>query len=262
MLSWTRRTRRAPLGWVVAALSAWPAAEARAGAADGFAVAGLGVGAVGIVDVGFLAYDVLELQDDNEPAEGAMIAQTAVYAPQMVLTNALLVLGQTDTENGAVFTLVGLVPAAFSAGMTSFGAWSLANHEVPVAPRLGVSFLVGANLALTTGAFTSAFTESHVATPFLAFPELVLGTAQAVPAFVQAARDPAFRGAWIGLGAWSTAIAAHGAVSVGAWATAPAKPKDSAPLAARRSTFHWMVAPTAVTDGAVASPGVQLFGAF
>ncbi len=250
--------------WLLAAaIAAIPAAEASASPGDAFAAAGLGVGAVGIVDVGFLAYDVLVVEDDNEPDEGAMIAQTAVWAPQMALANALIILGQVDQESGPVLTLAGLIPAVVSTGRTTFGAWALANHDVPVGPRLGVSFMVGANFVLTAGAITTAFVGDHVATPWLAIPEIAIGSAQAVPSFVQAARDPDFRAAWIGLGAWSTAIAVHGAVSVAVSAgtrtsddaveTDPTK-KPSAP--------PFVVAPTVYTEGKRSLPGAVLVGAF
>lgn len=250
---------------LAAAIFGLPASDALAGPGDAFAVAGLGVGAVGIVDVGFFAYDIWQIEDDNEPAEGAMIAQTAVWAPQMALTNALIVAGQIDQESGPVLTLVGLVPAVFSTGMTTFGAWSLANKDVPAGPRFGVSFMIGANFVLTTGAITSAFVGNHAASPWLSIPEIAVGAAQAVPSFVQAARDPDHRAAWIGLGAWSTAIVAHGAVS--AVVSANTRTSDEAvsrvdPKKKEQAGLPFVVAPTVYTEGKASMPGAVLVGAF
>lgn len=257
-------TKRLGLGLAAAAIAAIPASEALAGAGDAFAVAGLGVGAVGIVDIGFLAYDVWQIEDDNEPDEGAMIAQTAVWAPQMALANALIVVGQVDKESGPVLTLVGLVPAVFTTGMTTFGAWSLANHDVPAGPRFGVSFMIGANFVLTTGAITTAFVGHHVASPWLAIPEIAIGSAQAVPSFVQAARDPDHRAAWIGLGAWSTAIVAHGAVSAVISANDRTSDDDVARPDGKKKEagLPFVVAPTVYTEGATSMPGAVVVGMF
>lgn len=247
-----------------AALAAIPAAESSASPGDAFAAAGIGVGAVGIVDLGFLAYDVMVIEDDNEPNEGAMIAQTAVWAPQMALANTLIVVGQVDQEHGAIFTLAGLVPAVLSTGMTTFGAWSLANQDVPVGPRFGVSFMVGANFALTAGAITSAFVGDRAARPWLAIPEIAIGAAQAVPSFVQAARDPDHRAAWLGLALWSTAIATHGTVSAVVSANARHADDDAVATTAKkkRSAPPVLVVPTVYPEGKRTLPGAVLFGAF
>lgn len=239
------------------------ASEARADVASGFAASGLGIGgALVLTDLGFLAYDAIVVEDDNEPIEGVMIAQTAVWAPQMAVTNALMIWGQIDREHGALFTLAGLVPAAFTTGMTTFGAWSLANQSVDVASRFGVSFMIGANFALTAGAVTSAFVHDHVASPYLAIPEIVIGSVQAVPSFVQAARDPDHRAAWLGLGAWSTVLAIHGAVSAGVWSTATEPAKDADDPERPPTGVSWTIAPTVYTEGARSLPGLMAAGAF
>lgn len=259
------RSWRALLPALIGAAVAVPAVDAHAGGVgDAFAAAGLGVGAVGIVDIGFLAYDVSLVGDDDEPDDGAMIAQTAVWAPQMALIDAVVVVGQVDREHGAVLTLAGLIPAVFATGMTTFGAWSLANKDVPVGPRFGVSFMVGANFVLSAGAITSAFVADHVAAPWLSIPEIAIGAAQAVPSFVQAARDPDHRAAWIGLGAWSTAILAHGTVSAVVAANAP--PPDSKDEQTEKpktaSSVRPVIAPTVFFEGKRSLPGVVVVGAF
>lgn len=242
-----------------------PAREARAGL--GPEAEGVGIGfavAFGLADIGFLSHDVHAMVTGVEPTEGVHTGRSIFFMPQGALSSMVLVFGQ-HASNSLEWTWGALGPAIFTNAMTTYGMWSWASTELPIEQRFGLSFLVGADLALTAGAISSAFRADHTATPYLAIPELAYGVGSAVPCFVQTALDAEHRVEWATLGVWSSVIAIHGAVSTGLWASGANQ--ASANGASGRSSSassgpSWTLTPTPLSDGRHSMPGLMAAGRF
>ncbi len=254
----------------------------------------VGVGAIFGWDVGFTAYDGGHVIARTEPDSGWMIAETAVAAPQALVGHVPMIVAELDDEKeGNVIGGVFLIPAIWLDQMTVFATWTLGDKSVDVRSRYGVSWLLGANDTLTTGMITSFFSKEHYARLWLSIPELAVGGAECAGTVVAAIHDPAHRGEWIGLAAWSGLLALHGGASLIAKAAArPAvgpdypTPFEPPPLPpASHSPHHDLevpgapppprppppdtakmlppiVAPLPITDGTNVVPGVAVLGVF
>ncbi|MFO0613892.1 MAG: hypothetical protein U0414_14975 [Polyangiaceae bacterium] len=245
--------------------------EAVAEPSDGFITASAIVGtAFGLADIGFFAYDIVQANDETEPTEGAMIAQSLVTGPQAAVGVLMMTFGQVDEDGGPAITLAALAPATLANGLLTFGAWSLEGSRLSVGTRLGISMMIGADAALTTGALTASIIRPHYATPYLAVPEIILGSAQAIPSFVMAARDPSHFGSWMALGIWTSALTVHGTLSLVANVAGIERERSyssNQPAAARGARATWTAAPALIRppwrmDGGGHSPGVLFAGQF
>ncbi|MFO0618481.1 MAG: hypothetical protein U0414_38160 [Polyangiaceae bacterium] len=250
-------------GAVLAACALLPTREARADL--GPEAEGVGIGfavAFGLADIGFLSYDIHAMATDVEPEEEVHVARSILFAPQGALSSMVLVFSQHETH-GLEWTWGALGPAIFTNAMATYGMWSAASPRLPMEQRFGLSFLIGADLALTAGAISSAFREDHTATPYLAIPELAYGLASAVPCFIQTARDGEHRVEWASLAVWSSAIAIHGATSVGLWASGASSPNTASGRSSTASDGpSWSLAPTPLSDGRHSVPGLMASGSF
>lgn len=269
-LAYDAEVRRAHvLGSVAAVVAALASHDARADVPEGVVVA-LGILGVtfGLGDIAFVAYDGVQAYDGVEPSEGVMIAQALVTGPQIAAGATLMAFGQIEVEDNWPITLVTIVPATFVNGLFIFSAWSADGSSIPVAPRLGVSMMIGADLTLTMGAVFSAIVKPHYAALALAVPEMLIGTAQAIPSFVQAARDPGHFAGWFALGSWSAALSVHGALSAAAYASGIGRPKyESATPRKPGELPTWTFAPAMLkapwsTGSEPGAPGVVVGGRF
>lgn len=244
---------------IACAAVALPASDARADLGPELEGVGIGFGvAFGLADIGFLAYDIHAIVNGEEPEQDVHIARAILFMPQGLLSSMALVFGQHD-GNSRDWTWAALGPAIFGNAMATYGMWSVPTARLPMEQRFGLSFIIGADLALTAGAISSAFRGDRRATPWLAIPELVIGAATAVPCFVQTARDRTHRVEWASLGTWSSLVAVHGAVSTGLWATDDDEhPPESSAAARRRGGPSWMILPAPVGG----APGLMAAGAF
>jgi hypothetical protein len=215
-------------------------------------------GAVTIVasDVWFLGYDIQRVEE-GIVHRGAITAQTVVWTPQAAAFNFGFAWGQVDDENSAALTLGFMVPSIWANAMATFGAWTLASEQLPIADRFAVSWLLGSNVTFTTGAITSLFRPTSIATPYLSTPEAVVQATQTVGCIVWAAGDEAHRVEWLALGGWSALLATHGFVSIISWDDRPSGGAESARSDVARVT------PRVTGVGPFgAGPGVSLTGVF
>lgn len=251
------------VGCLLGALCTFAPSEARADAAGAFAATGLGIGgAVALVDLGFLVYDVYIIEDTHTD-RGPMIAQTVLFSIQSAGFGALEVAGQLVKEDQqAAFTLGAMAPSIFANAMTTFSSWTLASEDLRTDYRFGVSWMIGANATLTMGAVASLFRPQHYANLYLSIPETIIGSVQGVASFVQAGRDADHRAEWIGLGAWSTVLLTHGVTSIVLAATDRPKPKADEEKKEPEKKTSWIVVPAPVTDGVNVAPGVVFTGVF
>lgn len=164
-------------------------------------------------DVAFTAYDINKMKDNKEPDFKWMTAQTIVTSPQAVLSHIPMVLGSVEKKDPEL-ALLFLPAAMWGNQMATFGAWSMGSQSVKSGPRYGVSWLIGTNLPLTTGAISSIANDLHVSRPWLAIPEMALTAPQVVAGVYQGVHDKNNRPGWIAIAAWSGALFVHGTVSL------------------------------------------------
>lgn len=250
---------------IVASSLALPA-EARAEPSDEFIVASIVVGAAfGLADTVLLSYDMVQASEEIEPDKRWMIAQTVITVPQVAVGAFMSSFAQVDDDrDGApLMTLVGLPATTLANGLLVFGVWSLDGSPLALDARMGISMLVGLNTTLTIGALTATFVKPRFSRVHLAVPELLFGAAEAIPSFVQAAADRAHTKEWMGLGLWSSVLAAHGALSL--FASAGDLGRDDGYSTA--DSGSWAFAPAVLRppwrmDGGGHSPGIVAAGQF
>lgn len=223
-----RRALRIVLPFVAACGLLLPAREARA--SDDVPVIIVAVTLVGAAfgaDVAFTAYDIGKARKNVEPDVKWMTAQTIVTSPQAVLGHVPMVFASVDKNDGEIAGL--FLPASIWGNeLATYGAWSLASKEVKPGPRYSVSWLIGADLPLTTGAISSLFTDEHYAKPWLSISEIALCSPQVALGVYQGIHDPTNRAGWIGIAAWSGTLAVHGVVSLAL--SIAHKPTDEPPV--------------------------------
>lgn len=191
-----------------------PASEARA--SDDVPLIILGVTLIGGAfgaDVAFTAYDLGKAPNNKEPDLKWMTAQTIVTAPQAILGHVPMVFGAVEKNDSEIAAL--FLPASIWGNqMATFGAWSIASQRVRPGPRYGVSWLIGADLPLSTAALASFFNENGYGRPWLSVSELIICTPQVVLGTYEAVHEPGSRAGWVSIAAWSGALAVHGTVSL------------------------------------------------
>lgn len=260
------------VGSAILAASLAPPEEARAEPSDEFIVASIVAGAVfGLADTVLLSYDMVQADEQVEPEKNWMIAQTVITVPQVAVGVFMSAFAQIDDDrDGApLMTLVGLPATTLANGLFVFGVWSLEGSPLPLDARMGVSMMIGVNTTLTIEAVTATLAKPHFSRPHLAVPELLFGVAEAIPSFVQAAADRAHTKEWMGMGLWSSVLAAHGALSLVATVGDLGRDDDYAWGAPRNASSgaSWAFAPAVLrppwrVDGGGQAPGIVAAGRF
>jgi hypothetical protein len=210
---------------VLAAMVALSSAPSIACADDDFELAflSLSVGALLFgTDVMFTVVNVRSAVEKEELEEGWMVAQTIITSPQAVFGNGLLAFGAAQRKDQALVTLTMPVSIWFNQ-LATFSSWSLGSRAVDVGDRLGVSWMIAANLTLTSTAVASTISpeRGHVTALEVAIPELVIAIPETVGSAYALSQDDRGRAGWIALTAWSGALVVHGTVAVILGALAP-----------------------------------------
>ncbi|MFO0614916.1 MAG: hypothetical protein U0414_20170 [Polyangiaceae bacterium] len=185
-------------------------------------------------DVAFTAYDASHAVDEQEPDFGWMVAETAVTSPQTILGSIPIVLSQLEEKDdiAVLYGIAALPLSVWANAMATFSVWSMSNPSVEVGPRFGVSWMVGANLTLSTGAIASAFSDCRCTKPWLSIPTVLTGAGETIGSIYQAVNDKPHRAAWIGLSAWSGVLTLHGAGSLISWYVQKARDNPGYPYPA------------------------------
>lgn len=189
--------------------------EARA---DDFAEAFIAVSGGALLfgaDVAFTAVNVRAAIEQEDLEEGWMIAQTIVTAPQAVLGDGLMAFGASQDSDQEIVAL--FLPASiWLNSLATFSTWSLASRQTEVDDRLGVSWMLGANLTLTAAALggTLSSDTGHVPSLAVSVPELLIAIPETIGCAYAISGDDRARGGWIALTAWSSALVIHGTVSL------------------------------------------------
>ena len=244
--------------------------EARAGSEEAAIGAGIGLAAGFLgADIAFAANGLLAADRGYLARDGWIVAQTIVTAPQTLVFNALL-LGFNTSESrtsGDIAMLVGLIPTIAVSSLTTHGIWAAADSAAPADALAGVSVLVGANIALTSGTLGRAFTGrlhsrwAGIMEMAATAPGLGIGVYEST-----FTRDE--QGAWIGLTAWSGGLFVHGLASAIADQTDDSdwKKDDEERERKAKGSAGWRlpvtVAPSVVSDGVARVPGVMVAGVF
>jgi len=203
---------RHAVGVSTLALALVPAKEARA---DGDEILhvfeGIGVAAAIVGDVVFTTYDIATASKGKQPDKGWMVAQTALAAPETVVTYVVIV---ADAENPDFETRAPLaIPLGIAASsLATHSIWSVATDRFPPAPRLGASWLLGADLTFTALSMSETI-NGKLLPKSLGLVEGLLMTPEAVLGAYEAVKDPGARGGWIGIAGWSGVLATHGILS-------------------------------------------------
>lgn len=239
-----------------------PAREARADDTGVIVLAVALAGSAFGADVAFTAYDLGKAPNNKEPDLKWMTAQTIVTSPQAVLGHVPMVFGAVEKDSPEIAAL--FLPASIWANqMATFSSWSMASQRVLPGPRYGVSWLIGADLPLTTGAVASLFSDEHYGKAWLDVSEMILCTPQVVLGGYEIARDHENRGGWVALTAWSGTLLLHGTVSLVLAAThkkggddpnPPPPPPPLPPPPPRPPPYYYNDPVQIVPDGATPPP--------
>jgi len=170
-------------------------------------------GVVVVADAGMTTLDTRDALRGSTTERGYYGLELAVAAPQ-ALGFSLAPFYFRISRWSPVENLLLLLPAqAWSASLATHGAWSLASTSLTPNARLGVSFLVGVDWALSVTALGSASWDEW--SPLeVGVVETGVGVAEGVFAFVRAAGDGDHTGQWLVLGSWSTLLLTHGVLSL------------------------------------------------
>ena len=271
-----------------AVVSLGAAREARADAAS-YALVGTGIGLLG-ADIAFAANGLSGAVNGRlDRNDGWLVAQTVVTAPQTALFNALIFGFNTGDgrQQGDMASLFGVVPTISVSALTTHAIWGLADgsETVPADALAGVSVLVGANVALTSGTVGRAV-GGKLHSRWMGIVEMIA----TAPGTAIGAYESSFKrdeqGAWIALTAWSGALFVHGLASAIAdqtdesdWAAeeksaapssspspSPSRPGSKLRLRSSSRVAGWtppfVLSPTVVSDGVARVPGVMFSGVF
>jgi hypothetical protein len=204
-------------------------------------------GVVVIADASATTIDAMDAFRGTSSERGFYAMELAIAAPQAAGFSLAPYFFHIDRWSPAENLLLLLPFQAWSTALATHGAWSLASTSLPSNARLGVSFLVGANWALTTTAIGCA-SWGDPSPLEVAVTEVGVGGSEAIFSFVRAAGDETHTVEWVLLGTWSSLILAHGIVSL---VDAPSADTDERPASARAAPFAAPYA-TPVEGGAVA----------
>ncbi|MFO0611742.1 MAG: hypothetical protein U0414_04075 [Polyangiaceae bacterium] len=186
-----------------------------------------------LADASFTTVDGVAATKRQELGVGFSATEAIVATPQALgFALAPFFFDISRWEPGETLGL--LIPfQAWSAALATHGFWSLAPNAVEQPGRVGVSFLVGANWALTTTAF-GCLSWGKGSPGALAALEIGFSTPEAVLAIERAVDDPDHGAEWGALSAWSLVILAHG---IGSAFTAKRSPDYVEGAAAARAAW-------------------------
>ncbi len=205
-----------------------------------------------LTDASLTTLDLVDALQARSADRGVYAVQTIVAAPQALGFSLAPFYFDIDRWSPAE-NLALLLPAqAWSAALTTHGAWSLSRPSFDPVSRLGVSFLVGVDTAFSTTALGCAFRDRWVPLE-VGIAELSSSAVQLGLAIERGIDDPAHSAEWASLGAWSTVLATHGALSI---ALGDAHDDGDAPPSSARNADAVRAAPF-VTP----SPGGLVVGA-
>lgn len=205
---------------------------------------------VPLIDSAFMIGDAVAAVDDAR-SNFWLLPQAVFLAPQA----ALLGIERYDDEP---FLPLGV--SIVVAQLTAFPVYGLASPQVSTTALYGLSWGVGVNAALTNNAVALA-SRGKLASPIVAVSELAASVPQIAVAGFALHSPPDFprqRAAVLALGAWSSALFVHGALSLAFYRPAPKQrsASHSAP------PWSFTVAPGLVPSEMAAAPGLMVLGAF
>ena len=200
-----------------------------------------------VVDATFTVVDFVAFADDSR-SNAWVIPQAILATPQAILFG-----GATHHDTDVP---VGLCIAMNQ--LTAFALYGLASPRVSTSALYGLSWGIGANTALTNKAVALAL-HGEFPSRAMAITELVSSVPQiAVAGYALRTPDefPRQRAAVLALGAWSSALFVHGALSLAFY-----RPKPE-PKAAPTPQHTWRLTPGVVSSDLAFAPGLVALGQF
>ena len=168
---------------------------------------------VALADGAFGVMSGLAALQDRDLEKGFYVAQTVVAAPQALgfsLAPFFFDIVRWKPEENVLL----LLPAqVVSASLATHGLWSSLSTSIEPAPRLGVSAMLGANWAFTANAFGCLF-QTRWSPIEIGVVQTLTMTPEFGFAIERMVNDPAHRGEWGALMAWSAIMSAHGVASI------------------------------------------------
>lgn len=203
---------------------------------------------VAVADASFAVTDLVAAANDSR-SNVWVIPQAVVTTPQ----SALLSYGQVIDPFDAGGTLAtGVVDH-----LAAFSIYGLASPRVSTSALYGISWGIGLDTAFTSSAIGRAI-EGEFAPRSIAIMQLVASAPQIVVGAyaLRSPRDfPRQREAVIALGAWSSALFVHGALSLALY-----KPKPEPDPNKKQQSFH--LVPSFVSADLALAPGLVAVGRF
>jgi hypothetical protein len=267
------------------ALLAAPA-EARASAGENAFAALVIVGGVATVgaDIAFAAHDFESADRNKLDRDEWLYAESIVGGAQSALFNTLILGFNTGKEpiDGAIASYALTFPSSLVTMFTVHGIWGLTDTASADA-TLGVSALVGFNVALTSAAIGRTVTGRLHPRHQGVFEAIVATPGTAIGIYESTFQRPQ-QGAWIALTAWSGALLLHGVASAvvdGGKREEPEPPpqpvyrpqlepqpvRPEKPVLQKAVRAWWepatiAVTPSVLSDGVAQMPGVVAVGTF
>jgi hypothetical protein len=238
--------RRLAAGLLGVACAAAPAPARAHGLDDGGLLFAL---FVAVADATFVVGDVIAAADDSR-SNVWVIPQAVVTTPQAVA----LSVGQVVDPYGPGETLAtGVVDQ-----LAAFSIYGLASPRVSTSTLYGISWGIGLDTAFSNAAIAGAL-EGQWSPRSLAVMQLVGSVPQMLVGgyALRSPQDfPRQRAAAVALGAWSSAVFVHGALSLALYRPEPGKPGP----AKKQQSFH--LVPSLVSDNLALAPGLVAMGCF
>src|SRR5690349_5490285 len=202
-------------------------------------------------DTIFTMYDLGAFATDAR-SQGFMLVQSIGTIPQAFLFDVGT--AYDPGENDDVDVILGV--SIWLNQLAAFGSYALARPEASTRVAFGLSLAISADAALTSSSI-GLFRHSRLAPGSMAILEILASTPQlalatyavASPLEVQAERKSILL-----LGAWSSALFAHGIASL-----ALERPRS---CVRTRNAASFQLAPTWLRSEAGSAPGIAAFGRF
>lgn len=164
-------------------------------------------------NLGFTAMGAIAAINQRDSEVGVYATQIAISTPQS-LGFALAPSGFDIDRWRPVENLALLLPfQAWSSALLTHGIWSTIPGRIDPASRLGVSHLIGGNIAFTSTAIGCA-TRGEGAPFEVAVAEITWSGLELALAVARGVDDEQHAVEWGFLAGWSAALVAHGAVSI------------------------------------------------
>ena len=204
--------RRAILGLPIVVGACVAAPEARAD--DGAVALGTVFTGLAVSDIVFTIYSAIKVDENVEPNSSWMIAQTSVVGLQALFLNGLASgFAAFDKDDG--LDLVIFPFATWLGTLSVFSTWSLIDDtgSPDVKGRFGLSTVLALNLFFS-GVAVGTLADGRPLPEYMSIPQTALMAPELLLTTIKAVTDPDGRAEWIGLAAWSGALAIHGATSL------------------------------------------------